>query len=98
MLYFFSMYLEIIWYVQNFYMCYNISIFENLWKLKNLIQFFSSWQPVIDFIDSKYDEYLNAESRVVRSPTPDTRVHACLYFIAPTGHGFVFLVVIDSAF
>ncbi|XP_048738030.2 septin-7-like isoform X1 [Ostrea edulis] len=45
------------------------------------------WQPVIDFIDSKYDEYLNAESRVVRSPTPDTRVHACLYFIAPTGHG-----------
>lgn len=45
------------------------------------------WQPVIDFIDSKYDEYLNAESRVNRTIMPDTRVHCCLYFIAPTGHG-----------
>ncbi|KAL1449196.1 hypothetical protein WDU94_000415 [Cyamophila willieti] len=45
------------------------------------------WQPVIDYIESRYDEYLNAESRVVRSHGPDTRVHACLYFIAPSGHG-----------
>lgn len=45
------------------------------------------WQPVIDFIDSKYEEYLGNESKVVRTPTADTRVHCCLYFIAPTGHG-----------
>ncbi|KAL3860337.1 hypothetical protein ACJMK2_010476 [Sinanodonta woodiana] len=45
------------------------------------------WQPVIDFIDSKYEEYLNHESKVVRASAPDTRVHCCLYFIAPTGHG-----------
>lgn len=45
------------------------------------------WQPVIDYIESRYEEYLNAESRVVRSARPDTRVHACLYFIAPSGHG-----------
>ncbi|BFZ19575.1 hypothetical protein BsWGS_22611 [Bradybaena similaris] len=45
------------------------------------------WSPVIDFIDSKYEEYLNAESRVNRSTSADTRVHSCLYFIAPTGHG-----------
>ncbi|KAJ8302462.1 hypothetical protein KUTeg_018858 [Tegillarca granosa] len=45
------------------------------------------WQPVTDFIDNKYDEYLNSESRVNRTTTPDTRVHCCLYFIAPTGHG-----------
>lgn len=45
------------------------------------------WQPVIDYIDSKYDEYLNAESRVNRTTMPDTRVHTCCYFIAPTGHG-----------
>ncbi|BFZ13018.1 hypothetical protein BsWGS_16059 [Bradybaena similaris] len=45
------------------------------------------WTPVIDFIDSKYDEYLNAESRVSRSSSADTRVHCCLYFITPTGHG-----------
>ena len=48
---------------------------------------FPSWQPVIDYIDSKYEEYLNAESRVTRTVMPDTRVHCCLYFIAPTGHG-----------
>lgn len=46
-----------------------------------------SWQPVIDYIDSKYDEYLNSESRVNRTTMPDTRVHTCCYFIAPTGHG-----------
>ncbi|WAR13075.1 SEPT7-like protein [Mya arenaria] len=45
------------------------------------------WQPVIDFIDCKYEEYLTNESKVVRSTTADTRVHCCLYFIAPTGHG-----------
>lgn len=54
--------------------------------LLNFLSYFS-WQPVIDFIDSKYDEYLNAESRVNRTIMPDTRVHCCLYFIAPTGHG-----------
>ncbi|GFN77207.1 septin-7 [Plakobranchus ocellatus] len=45
------------------------------------------WSPVTDFIDSKYEEFLNAESRVNRNTTADTRVHCCLYFIAPTGHG-----------
>jgi len=45
------------------------------------------WAPVTDFIDSKYEEYLNAESRVNRSQSADTRMHCCLYFIAPTGHG-----------
>ncbi|KAI5693325.1 hypothetical protein M8J75_013819 [Diaphorina citri] len=45
------------------------------------------WQPVINYIENRYDEYLNAESRVLRTHGPDTRVHACLYFIAPSGHG-----------
>ncbi|CAF1027758.1 unnamed protein product [Adineta ricciae] len=45
------------------------------------------WQPIIDYIDSKYEEYLNAESRVIRkSHITDNRVHCCLYFIQPTGH------------
>ncbi|UJR29509.1 hypothetical protein I4U23_010726 [Adineta vaga] len=45
------------------------------------------WQPIIDYIDSKYEEYLNAESRVVRKAhIIDNRIHACLYFITPTGH------------
>lgn len=42
---------------------------------------------MIDFIESKYEEYLTAESRVLRKAMPDNRVHTCLYFIAPSGHG-----------
>uniref|UniRef100_A0A2K5QDK9 Septin-7 n=1 Tax=Cebus imitator TaxID=2715852 RepID=A0A2K5QDK9_CEBIM len=45
------------------------------------------WQPVIDYIDSKFEDYLNAESRVNRRQMPDNRVQCCLYFIAPSGHG-----------
>lgn len=44
------------------------------------------WQPIIDFIDNKYEEYLNAESKINRKlPIGDQRVHCCLHFIAP-GH------------
>lgn len=46
-----------------------------------------SWVPVIDFVESKYEEYLTAESRVHRKAMSDSRVHVCLYFIAPSGHG-----------
>ncbi|CDQ58031.1 unnamed protein product [Oncorhynchus mykiss] len=45
------------------------------------------WQPVIDHIDSKFEDYLNCESRVNRRLMPDSRVQCCLYFIAPSGHG-----------
>ncbi|CAF0738471.1 unnamed protein product [Brachionus calyciflorus] len=44
------------------------------------------WQPIIDFIDNKYEEYLNAESKINRKlPIVDNRIHCCLHFIAP-GH------------
>lgn len=43
--------------------------------------------PVIDYIESKYEEFLNAESRVTRRQIPDSRVHCCLYFVSPSGHG-----------
>ncbi|XP_072374771.1 septin-7-like [Scyliorhinus torazame] len=45
------------------------------------------WQPVINYIDSKFEDFLNSESRVNRRQMADTRVHCCLYFIAPSGHG-----------
>jgi septin family protein len=57
---------------------------------------FFSWQPIIDYIDAKYEEYLNAESRVIRKThINDNRVHCCLYFITPTGHRFVVSIVFD---
>lgn len=45
------------------------------------------WTPVIEYIESKYEDYLNAEARVTRKQTPDQRVHCCFYFIQPSGHG-----------
>jgi septin family protein len=48
----------------------------------------NSWEPIIEFIEQQFELYLNAESRVDRPhKIQDTRVHCCLYFIAPTGHG-----------
>ncbi|KPM02775.1 septin-7-like protein [Sarcoptes scabiei] len=44
------------------------------------------WQPIVNFIENRYEEYLNAETRVHRTHIQDNRVHCCLYFIAPSGH------------
>lgn len=45
------------------------------------------WQTIIDYVEQRYEEYLNGESRVHRKSMPDSRVHCCLYFISPNGHG-----------
>ncbi len=45
------------------------------------------WDPVINYVESQYEAFLDAETRVNRIQLPDSRVHACLYFIAPSGHG-----------
>lgn len=45
-----------------------------------------SWKPIVDNIESRFNAYLEQESRVNRRTMVDTRVHACVYFIAPTGH------------
>ncbi|KAI8852857.1 Septin-domain-containing protein [Chytridium lagenaria] len=45
-----------------------------------------SWKPILDNIESRYDAYLDQENRVNRKKIVDTRVHACIYFIAATGH------------
>ncbi|KAF9044616.1 cell division control/GTP binding protein [Hymenopellis radicata] len=45
-----------------------------------------SWKPILDNIESRFDSYLEQENRVNRMKVVDNRVHACLYFIQPTGH------------
>jgi septin 7 len=45
-----------------------------------------SWKPILDNIESRYDTYLEQENRVNRRRTMDNRIHACIYFITPTGH------------
>lgn len=45
------------------------------------------WQPILNHIDAQFEDYLNQESRVTRGMSSDHRVHCCLYFIRPNGHG-----------
>lgn len=45
-----------------------------------------SWKPIVENIESRFDSYLEQENRVNRLKVVDNRVHACLYFIQPTGH------------
>lgn len=46
------------------------------------------WDPIINHVDRKFADYLAEETKIERSASiKDNRVHLCLYFIAPTGHG-----------
>ncbi|XP_003388906.1 PREDICTED: septin-2B-like [Amphimedon queenslandica] len=44
------------------------------------------WQPIVDFINQKYDQYYEDESGFNRPNIEDNRVHCCLYFINPSCH------------
>ncbi|KAH8827223.1 septin [Flagelloscypha sp. PMI_526] len=45
-----------------------------------------SWAPIVDFIDDQHEAYMRQEQQPQRHEKTDLRVHACLYFIRPTGH------------
>ncbi|TIA69215.1 hypothetical protein E3P91_03728 [Wallemia ichthyophaga] len=45
-----------------------------------------SWSPIIDFIDDQHESYMRQEQQPNRQEKSDMRVHACLYFVRPTGH------------
>ncbi|OAV92700.1 hypothetical protein PTTG_02503 [Puccinia triticina 1-1 BBBD Race 1] len=45
-----------------------------------------SWVPIVDFIDDQHESFMRQEQQPHRSEKLDMRVHACLYFIRPTGH------------
>ena len=45
-----------------------------------------SWRPIVENIEQRYDAYLEAENKVNRTNIIDNRIHACVYFIQPTGH------------
>ncbi|MEQ2158864.1 Septin-8-A [Goodea atripinnis] len=59
---------------------------------KGIDQFFfgfvHSYKPIVDYIDTQFENYLQEELKIKRSlfNYHDTRIHICLYFIAPTGH------------
>ena len=47
-----------------------------------------SYKAIVDYIDTQYEAYLQEELKVKRAlhSYHDTRIHVCLYFVAPTGH------------
>ncbi|KAG8510652.1 Septin-6, partial [Galemys pyrenaicus] len=47
-----------------------------------------SYKPIVEFIDAQFEAYLQEELKIRRvlHSYHDSRIHACLYFIAPTGH------------
>ncbi len=54
------------------------------------------WAAAVGHVKRQMEDYLSEELSVDRPASiPDRRVHACLYFIAPTGHG---LKPLDVAF
>ncbi|KAL3267278.1 hypothetical protein HHI36_011409 [Cryptolaemus montrouzieri] len=48
-----------------------------------------SFKAVVDYIDAQFENYLQEELKIKRSLAyyHDSRIHVCLYFICPTGHG-----------
>ena len=42
--------------------------------------------PIIEFLDDQHESYMLQEQQPKRVDKIDLRVHACLYFIRPTGH------------
>ena len=49
-----------------------------------------SFQEIVTYLERQYDDILAEQSRIKRNPRfRDSRVHALLYFIPPTGHAYV---------
>ncbi|BEJ16644.1 hypothetical protein CspHIS471_0600450 [Cutaneotrichosporon sp. HIS471] len=44
-----------------------------------------SWAPIVEFIDDQHESYMRQEQQPSRVTKQDLRVHACLYFIRPSG-------------
>ncbi|XP_072913954.1 septin-6 isoform X2 [Hemitrygon akajei] len=47
-----------------------------------------SYKSIVEFIDTQFEAYLQEELKIKRTlhSYHDSRIHVCLYFIAPTGH------------
>ncbi|KAI6652651.1 septin-11-like [Oopsacas minuta] len=53
----------------------------------------NSYEPIVEYVDKQFERYLLEELRPNRNRLDfhDTRIHACLYFISPTGHSLKIL-------
>uniref|UniRef100_T1J6H9 Septin-type G domain-containing protein n=1 Tax=Strigamia maritima TaxID=126957 RepID=T1J6H9_STRMM len=46
-----------------------------------------SWKTIENYIDEQFQQFFKDESGLHRKNIQDNRVHCCLYFIPPYGHG-----------
>jgi len=48
-----------------------------------------SFNSIVNYIDNQFESYLQEELKIQRNLNTyhDTRIHVCLYFITPNGHG-----------
>ncbi len=48
-----------------------------------------SFKSIVDYIDNQFESYLQEELKIRRNlgACHDSRIHVCLYFITPNGHG-----------
>jgi len=48
-----------------------------------------SFNSIVNYIDNQFEAYLQEELKIKRNLNTyhDTRIHVCLYFITPNGHG-----------
>ncbi|EMP25051.1 Septin-1 [Chelonia mydas] len=53
------------------------------------------WGSIVDYIDQQFEQFFRDESGLNRKNITDGRVHCCLYFLSPFGHG---LRPLDVAF
>jgi cell division control protein 12 len=42
--------------------------------------------PIYEFLDDQHESFMAQEQQPTRKGAIDMRVHACLYFIRPSGH------------
>ncbi|KAK9462535.1 septin [Lipomyces oligophaga] len=45
-----------------------------------------AWSPIVEFLDDQHESFMVQEQQPRRESKIDLRVHACLYFIRPSGH------------
>ena len=59
-----------------------------------------SFKSIVDYIDSQFESWLQEELKIKRnlSAYHDSRVHVCLYFITPNGHGLKVTLVSHWSF
>jgi hypothetical protein len=66
--------------------------FVNIFRYVFTYFFLISLNPIVEYIDNQFEAYHTAErSSEFRRAIPDTRIHALLYFIPPTGHAYVMI-------